>query len=129
MFLDDDDYFCDGAIKVVQEKIALRHDFIFFNFKILTGANIQNHELNHVTRTHLLVSNHIPIGAYLISKQAIKVLFDTKLKSHEDWSFLLDNVIDLPLIHFPDSIVVINKNENLMDSRHLSSQRKWWLVF
>jgi glycosyltransferase involved in cell wall biosynthesis len=41
---------------------------------------------------NLLLQNIFPIGSYIIKRAAIVHKFDPKMKSHEDWLFLLENL-------------------------------------
>ena len=129
LFLDDDDFLIDGAVDIIEEKALINSDFIFFNFVTLIEEKITLHDLTYLTTNHLLVSNHIPIGSYLISRRAIKSYFDSRMESHEDWLFLLENILDLQLIHIPIPVVLISRDYLREDSRHMSSQAGWALDF
>jgi glycosyltransferase involved in cell wall biosynthesis len=129
IFLDDDDYFTENAIKIFNEKISTGQDFMFFDFSTINNNEITASDLSKVTKNHLLISNYIPVGAYLISRNALKHDFDTKISSHEDWNFLLDNILDLPFVHYSEQVVVIDKNNNTISSHQALTRGRWWLDF
>ena len=102
IFLDDDDYFTENALKIFNEKISTGQDFMFFDFSTINN---------------------------LISRNALKHDFDTKISSHEDWNFLLDNILDLPFVHYSEQVVVIDKNNNNISSHQALTRGRWWLDF
>lgn len=99
LFLDDDDALRPGAISSLllcaKENSAqvcvgnYRRCHETTNGQITGIQEIQLPDVKLYER--LLVSNFIPIGSFIIQRSQIRSLFNTNLKTHEDWLFLLDN--------------------------------------
>ena len=90
-FLDDDDFFTvDGAQALFS---ALENNApVFGNYNHVSTAETHQISLSGVTNELQLITNQIPVGSYAIKKSLSLGGFDTTLKSHEDWDFLLRNV-------------------------------------
>lgn len=99
LFLDDDDFLMPGALASFASLIATREgDFFYANHVHV----IEDADLNEITRIRkiqqdisydeLLVMNRIPIGSFVIARQAVRHFFDESYSSLEDWVFLLDNL-------------------------------------
>lgn len=129
VFLDDDDFFVDGSLDSFRRQIQKGVDFVFFNHYTLAHGVITSHDLSHITREQLLIGNSIPVGSYLISKSCISSIFDTKISSHEDWNFLLDNILELELRFSPELVVVIEKSFNEVNSHQALTRKRWWLDY
>jgi hypothetical protein len=82
-----------------------------------------------VTHQHLLVRNHIPVGAYLISRAAIRRNFDERMRSHEDWEFLLHNIEPHCTRYVPVDIVTIDKTETMEESMQVRRKKFFWLDY
>ena len=85
--------------------------------------------LQAVTLDNLLVCNRIPMGAFIINKSFIVGNFDTRMRSHEDWGFLLSNGFAGSVAHVSTQVVAIDKTENLTTSTEARRRKYFWLDF
>ena len=99
IFLDDDDELLPSCIENILYKAKESNaDLCAGSFITSTLSDTQpkpenvKHSLSNTTIEDLLVANRICIGGYIILRNRITHLFDPRLKSHEDWLFLLDNI-------------------------------------
>jgi glycosyltransferase involved in cell wall biosynthesis len=111
LFLDDDDYLLDNAIEEILQGINCFSNFNFHFFNYLTKDVYGESEkrLSNTSLNSLLIANSIPIGGFVIKKESIKKKFDEKLKTHEDWNFILDNIEEKSMLHRKKFIVAIDK--------------------
>ena len=111
LFLDDDDYLLNNAIDEILQGVSSfsNFDFHFFNYLIqdLNGKN--DIRLSNTSLNSLLIVNSIPVGGFIIKKESIKKNFDEKLKTHEDWNFILDNIEEKSMLLRKKFIVTIDK--------------------
>lgn len=111
LFLDDDDYFLNNAIDEILQGINCFSNFNFHFYNYLIKDLYGEHEkrLSNISLNSLLIVNSIPIGGFIIKKESIKKNFDEKLKTHEDWNFILDNIEEKSMLHRKKFIVAIDK--------------------
>jgi glycosyltransferase involved in cell wall biosynthesis len=117
LFLDDDDYLLNNAIDEILQGINCfsNFNFHFFNYLIKDLYGEREKRLSNISLKSLLIVNSIPIGGFVIKKESIKKNFDEKLKTHEDWNFIVDNIEEKSLLHRKKFIVGIDKTtENSM---------------
>jgi glycosyltransferase involved in cell wall biosynthesis len=109
-FIDDDDFMTENCtheiLKIINAFSAF--NFIRFNYKILDNSGLEEKLISDIHPDKLLIVNHIPIGAFIIKSNSIKVKFDEKLKTHEDWNFILCNMTK-PILNIDKSLVIIDK--------------------
>ena len=111
LFLDDDDYLLNNAIDEILQGINCfsNFNFHFFNYLIKDLYGEREKRLSNISLNSLLIVNSIPIGGFVIKKESIKKNFDEKLKTHEDWNFILDNIEEKSMLHRKKFIVAIDK--------------------
>ncbi len=128
-FLDDDDFFLPNGL----DRLLAAADegcLVFADHMSFTVEHQQLHDLAPLTADHLRVCNHIPVGAYLVPRSAIVQRFDTRLRSHEDWDFLLALLNRVVLRHVPGPpVVAIDKTRNQSDSMQARRRELFWLDF
>lgn len=128
-FLDDDDFYLPQGL----DRLLSRADearLVFADYTSFTADARQHHDLSALTPEHLLVCNHIPVGSYLVPRGALCRPFDTRLRSHEDWDFLLAHRERLALTHVPgEPVVAIDKTRNQSDSMQARRRHLFWLDF
>jgi glycosyltransferase involved in cell wall biosynthesis len=109
-FIDDDDFMTENSsneiLKIINAFSAF--NFIRFNYKILDNSGLSEKFISDIDPEELLIVNHIPIGAFIIKSNSIKLKFDEKLKTHEDWNFILYNITK-PILHIDKTIIIIDK--------------------
>ena len=128
-FLDDDDFFLPGGLDRLLAA-ANPSSLVFADHTSFNTQHQQLHALAGVTAEHLLVCNQIPVGAYVLPRAAVSRAFDTRLRSHEDWDFLLANLGQLRLQHVPgEPVVAIDKTRNDSDSMQARRRHLFWLDF
>ena len=98
-FLDDDDSFSIDYLKNAATYLNNENTLYYFNYFITECNSHQNKaEIKKITKfinsaltsEYLYISNYIPIGSFIISKNtAKKHEFDKYLSTHEDWDWLL----------------------------------------
>ena len=129
LFLDDDDYLLNNAIDEILQGINCFSNFNFHFYNYLIKDLYGEHEkrLSNIILNSLLIVNSIPIGGFIIKKESIKKNFDEKLKTHEDWNFILDNlktvtniIVDESFIHFAYEDIEFNQ----ISSQELISKYK-----
>lgn len=111
LFLDDDDYLFSNAINEILQSINnfSNFNFHFFNYVIEDLHGKREIRLSSTSLNSLLIVNSIPIGGFVIKKESIKKNFDEKLKTHEDWNFILDNIEERSMLYRKKFIVTIDK--------------------
>jgi glycosyltransferase involved in cell wall biosynthesis len=88
-FLDDDDFFNPSGLDALLQHASAHEGLCFGNFSTFTHEQRVHHDLAALTADHLLVCNQIPVGAYVMRRAGLSSRFDERLRSHEDWEFLL----------------------------------------
>lgn len=128
-FIDDDDYFTPEGVPAMLEAITAGPDLAFFDHTLYKGSEFTRVGTEQTTPRSLMIGNTLPMGSYLIARGLIRHLFDEHLASHEDWSFLLDNLAGLTPVHKAVSVVVIDKTDNLTSSHEATTRQNWWLDY
>jgi glycosyltransferase involved in cell wall biosynthesis len=128
-FLDDDDLFIAGGLDALLDAASAHEGIVFGNYFAFNAQHRLRHDLAPIRFDHLLVCNQIPIGAFLMRRAAVTSRFDERLRSHEDWEFLLRHASQLPLRHVPVDVVNIDKTENGTTSQQGKTRRVFWLDF
>jgi glycosyltransferase involved in cell wall biosynthesis len=128
-FLDDDDFLIpEGVTRLLDEGSGygqiLFGDYQAFNFESRIDV-----VLSGVSLDVLLVANQIPMGAFLIEKSSILRNFDERMRSHEDWDFLLSHAVTGGLHYVPGVVVAIDKTENSTISTEARRRKYFWLDF
>ena len=127
-FLDDDDFFAENGLDRLlcggNEGGIVFGDYGAFNTQARTDVSLAGMNMDV-----LLVCNQIPVGAYVIDRGAMLRKFDARLRSHEDWDFLLSNATGAGLLHVPGVVVMIDKTENQSSSMQARRRRLFWLDF
>jgi glycosyltransferase involved in cell wall biosynthesis len=129
LFLDDDDFLMQDSINHLYEHMSRDVSFTYGNHIFMHQQTNIPTPLNQLTHDDLLVVNQIPVGGYLIEKSTIKYPFDTRLKSHEDWDFILANVDWSKSKHVDQYVVTIDKTENQTTSHQARRRSKFWMDF
>jgi glycosyltransferase involved in cell wall biosynthesis len=127
-FIDDDDFFSPNSLDTLLST-ADRNTFIFGDFVEVHADKLVHHDLRIATQDNLLIANQIPVGAYLIEKTAIKRNFDERMRSHEDWDFLLTNIDWQRCKHVQTEIVRVDKTENGTTSMQARRSQFFWMDF
>jgi len=126
-FLDDDDFFAPGGLDQLLLKTNGEYGIVFGDYTAFNTDARADIDLSAINFDSMLVFNRIPIGAYVIARSSVTQQFDTRLRSHEDWDFLLTNMKDVSLHHVPCIVVLIDKTE-VNNTSMLARRRKLaWL--
>jgi GalNAc5-diNAcBac-PP-undecaprenol beta-1,3-glucosyltransferase len=129
-FLDDDDFFLPQGLDRLLSAATQGHALVFGDYAAFNTESRSDVSLAGVSVDVLLVCNQIPVGAYLISRSAVSRPFDVRLRSHEDWDFLLSHVaVADAMTHVPGSVVMIDKTENQSSSMQARRRKHFWLDF
>jgi glycosyltransferase involved in cell wall biosynthesis len=129
LFLDDDDFLLPGSIDQLYDVMGKDTGFAYGDPVFMHNDKSTLESLRGLTHDDLLVSNQIPVGAYLIEKAMIAQVFDVRLKSHEDWDFILGNADWNRARHVHRRVVVIDKTEIGAASHQARRRNKFWLDF
>ena len=129
LFLDDDDFLLPGSIDQLYAVMGHDTGFAYGDPAFTHYDRSALASLRGLTYDDLLVSNQIPVGSYLIEKSMIAQSFDERLKSHEDWDFILGNVDWNRARHVHRRVVVIDKTEIGTASHQARRKNKFWLDF
>ena len=127
-FLDDDDFFTvDGAQALFSalKTMPLR----FWQLQSCFTAETHQISLSGVTNELQLITNQIPVGSYAIKRSLSLGGFDTTLKSHEDWDFLLRNVNIDEALFVDRTIVNIDKTDETDGSMQNRRRKHFWLDY
>lgn len=129
-FLDDDDFFLPGGLDQLLRGAAGSNAAVMFgDYQAFNSSARTEVSLAQVNWDVLLVCNQIPMGAFVISRHAVKRNFDTRMRSHEDWDFLLSNIATGGMAHVPVYVVAIDKTENQTTSTEARRRNLFWLDF
>lgn len=129
-FLDDDDFFLPGGLdRLLQSAIGGSAAVVFGDYQAFNNSARTEVSLAQVSWDVLLVCNQIPMGAFVIARHAVKRNFDTRMRSHEDWDFLLSNIAMGGMAHVPVDVVAIDKTENQTTSTEARRRKLFWLDF
>lgn len=127
VFLDDDDFFAPDGIDRLLSGANNERTIVFGDYTAFSNDARVDIDLSFVNLDALLVFNRIPVGAYIIRRGCITQRFDTRMRSHEDWDFLLTHTQSLALMHLPGITVFIDKTE-VQSTSMLARRRKLaWL--
>lgn len=129
-FLDDDDRLVPGALDPLVD-VALARGLLAFGDHGFTvqGAPVKEVKLAGLQAEHLLVCNQIPVGSYVLPRAALVRRFDPRLRSHEDWEFLLAHAQAHGLHHVPGVVAWIDKTDNAAGSMQARRRQLFWLDF
>jgi glycosyltransferase involved in cell wall biosynthesis len=129
-FLDDDDFFLPGGVDRLLGGVSVGGaGVVFGDYQTFNSIRREEVSLGTVTLNVLLVCNQIPVGAYAIARHAIVRNFDTRMRSHEDWDFLLSSISEYGMAHVAGSVVAIVKTENQTTSMQARRRKLFWLDF
>ncbi len=129
-FLDDDDFFLpQGVGRLLNAAQDGGAAIVFGDYQAFNTEARAEISLASINLDSLLVCNQIPVGAYVLSKARVFSNFDTRMRSHEDWDFLLSHVLQGCLQHVPGAVVVIDKTENHTTSNQARRRKLFWLDF
>lgn len=128
-FLDDDDFFTEEGVKALISALDSNPSFVFGHFNYIFPHETSHITLSHVNNDLQLIANNIPVGAYAIKKSLILSRFDTTLKSHEDWDFLLRNVDLEDAVFLDQTIVNIDKTDEGDGSMQNRRRAHFWLDY
>ncbi|MCM0607763.1 MAG: glycosyltransferase family 2 protein [Ideonella sp. WA131b] len=128
-FLDDDDFFNPSGLDALLQHASAHEGLCFGNFSTFTHEQRVHHDLAALTADHLLVCNQIPVGAYVMRRAGLSSRFDERLRSHEDWEFLLRQLAGQSLRHLAVDVVSIDKTANTTTSMQARRRRLFWLDF
>jgi glycosyltransferase involved in cell wall biosynthesis len=129
-FLDDDDFFLPGGLERLLGGVTVSGaGVVFGDYQAFNSIRREEVSLAPVTLDVLLVCNQIPVGAYVIARHAIIRNFDTRMRSHEDWDFLLSSISEFGMAHVEGSVVAIDKTENQTNSMQARRRKLFWMDF
>ncbi len=129
VFIDDDDYFYPGAMDTYMAAMHPKKSFYYADFTYLRTNGEAQVDQSGVINHKLMVGNTIPVGSFMIEKASIVSQFDTMMRSHEDWEFLLKNVRWENSKYIPQKVVVIDKTEMGEDSMQIRKKDMFWLDY
>ena len=129
LFLDDDDFLLENSVDRLYSAMGKSVTFAYGSHIFLRQDGIVPNKLNELTYSDLLVANQLPVGGYLIDKSTISNLFDEQLRSHEDWDFILSNVVWPQSKYVDENVVVIDQTENVTTSHQARRRSKFWLDY
>jgi len=130
LFLDDDDYLLPSSIDALHHHaMSGGYSVVFGDFSNLFPNEKIRVDLSLLTHDHLLICNQIPVGAYMMERSSIRQQFDERMRSHEDWDFLLCNMEWQRCKHVPIEVVTVDKTENLDMSMQARRRQYFWLDF
>jgi glycosyltransferase involved in cell wall biosynthesis len=129
-FLDDDDFFLAGGLDSLLAKAANAGKAVVFgDYQAFNSTARTEVSLAQVDWDTLLVCNQIPVGSFVIARDTVQRNFDTRMRSHEDWDFLLSNIVTGGMAHVAASVVAIDKTENQTTSTEARRRKLFWLDF
>ena len=117
VFLDDDDFLLEDALTSYVEAALRDVSFFYGNHAILKDDKVSTFDAGAKRPEDLLIQNFMPIGSFMLRKSSLKSVFDPKMKSHEDWEFLLSNINFSDLEHVNKPLVCIDKGNDVDDDR------------
>ncbi len=128
-FIDDDDFYNPQGLDALLHGIKKNESLVFGNYCVLNGTEMSLTDLSSVTIEHMLVRNHVPVGAYLIEKASIVGDFSENMRSHEDWDFLLNQMTKNGMAYVQCHPVTIDKTRNAIDSMRSRREEFFWLDY
>lgn len=129
-FLDDDDFFLSGGLDNLLERAASTPcGMVFGDYQSFNTTTRIEVSLAQVDWNSLLVCNQIPMGAFAIARHTVQRNFDTRMRSHEDWDFLLSNTSIDGMSYVSRIVVAIDKTDNQTTSTEARRRRLFWLDF
>jgi glycosyltransferase involved in cell wall biosynthesis len=126
-FLDDDDYFAPQGLDGLLAKARLERGIVFGDYTAFNTETKADIDLSPVDMDAMLVFNRIPVGVYVMERGVITQRFDTRLRSHEDWDFLLTHTANNPLRHVPGIVALIDKSEVLSPATLARRRKLSWM--
>ncbi len=109
-FLDDDDFFMPQGLDRLLIAAEAGGQVVFGDYQAFNAEARAEVPLAGITLDTLLVCNQIPMGAFVMDRGAVVRSFDTRMRSHEDWDFLLSCLGGRKLVHLPVNTVNIHKS-------------------
>lgn len=117
VFLDDDDFLLEDALTSYVEAAERNVSFFYGNHAILKNDELSMFNAGAKRPEDLLIQNFLPVGSFMVKKNSLKSVFDPKMKSHEDWEFLLSNINFSDLEYINKALVCIDKGNDVDDDR------------
>ena len=121
--------FTEEGVQALISALDSNPSFVFGHFNYIFPHETSHITLSHVNNDLQLIANNIPVGAYAIKKSLILSRFDTTLKSHEDWDFLLRNVDLEDAVFLDQTIVNIDKADEGDGSMQNRRRAHFWLDY
>lgn len=128
-FLDDDDFFMPQGLERLLAAAQTSGKVVFGDYQAFNAEARAEVPLAGITLDTLLVCNQIPMGAFVMERGAVARQFDTRMRSHEDWDFLLSHILRSGMQYVPGAVVVIDKTENQTTSTEARRRKLFWLDF
>jgi glycosyltransferase involved in cell wall biosynthesis len=128
-FLDDDDFFMPQGLDRLLIAAESGGQVVFGDYQAFNAEARAEVPLAGITLDTLLVCNQIPMGAFVMDRGAVVRSFDTRMRSHEDWDFLLTHILRSGMQYVPGAVVVIDKTENQTTSTEARRRKLFWLDF
>jgi glycosyltransferase involved in cell wall biosynthesis len=129
IFIDDDDYFYPSAIDTLKAALQPGISFYYGDFTYVKKNQLQDMDQSGTEKHKLLATNTIPVGSFMIEKSSIVAPFDTMMRSHEDWEFLLKNIDWKYTKYIRQMIVNIDKTETGSESMQNRRRKLFWLDY
>lgn len=137
IFLDDDDEILSPALEgfIKGSLPSNKFDIIFFghikkellnrNTELEPECRITTFSPSRLNLETVKICNFAPIGSFIIRNQSTLPRFDTALRTHEDWDFLLNYLSTERKIDLCNEyMVIINVGLDLAKTRRHSSGRR-----
>jgi GalNAc5-diNAcBac-PP-undecaprenol beta-1,3-glucosyltransferase len=133
-FLDDDDHFALDGLQALLSAARREGGIVFGDHGAYNHQARQVMDRSGITLQDLLVCNRLPVGSYLMPRAAVVQPFDERLRSHEDWDFLLAHATRSGLTHVPGVVAWIDKTHNqgqTTEQASMQARRRslFWLDF
>jgi len=117
VFLDDDDFLLEDSLPSYIDAAERNVSFFYGNHAILKNDELSIFDADKKRPEDLLIQNFLPVGSFMFRKSSLKSVFDPKMKSHEDWEFLLSNIDFSDLEHTNKALVCIDKGNDVDEDR------------
>ncbi len=117
VFLDDDDFLLEDSINQFVKAAERDISFFYGNHAFLKNDQLTLFDAGSKKPEDLLIQNFLPVGSFMLRRSSLNSGFDTKMKSHEDWEFLLSNINFSDLEYINKPLVCIDKGNDTDDNR------------